>query len=458
MSPKLTLNLGLRWETESPITEKNNQLQTWNANSPSYFGVNPGYDFNAALVAAGLDPSQVQTPAWVSGGFPKGAIQLPGTQEHHRQTEQIGIPWNFAPRLGAAYQLTPLTVLRGSFAILYAPTSGDLGNFQITPELLIQTRRRTATSSLLVAMQLPLSRGIPALMVMGSRLSGTSPCLCPGSQVLQRAQNNIQANFSRPDNTDREQARSRRLSTCPWNMTGVSEFSGSCRGMSLWKRNILVITAVRCWPKIPSRFPLSLYNGGPTGANAKNYDTLVSSPVYGQGSTNPQQLALAWLEYPYPYYGLISVYGLNAGTSNFNALNLRLQKRFSDGFQFLFNYTWSKLLDDVGGSDNSAEKPRNSNGYGEGGRAPQSVLGFKSTYGLDPTNQTSRISAVYSYQFPLGRGKKYLEQSRRRGRHFAGLCCRRMGNFRQHSLALGHTDCLELADVCGSRDWSLCSL
>jgi len=52
---------------------------------------------------------------------------------------------------------------------------------------------------------------------------------------------------------------------------------------------------------------------------------------------------------PYPGYDMNSVSYKAEGTSNFNALQLQVHKRFSHGLQFTSSYTWSHALDEQSG-------------------------------------------------------------------------------------------------------------
>src|SRR5205809_6842251 len=47
---------------------------------------------------------------------------------------------------------------------------------------------------------------------------------------------------------------------------------------------------------------------------------------------------------PYPYQGTL-FFDTSQGSSSYNALQLRAERRFSQGFQFLIGYTWSKSID-----------------------------------------------------------------------------------------------------------------
>ena len=69
-----------------------------------------------------------------------------------------------------------------------------------------------------------------------------------------------------------------------------------------------------------------------------------NSPVYNPGLTLAQNRADVQGRRPMPAYGQLrrNFHGLN---SNYNALQISVDKRFSRGFSILGFYTWSKSLD-----------------------------------------------------------------------------------------------------------------
>ena len=400
VSRKLTLNLGVRWETESPIRDKNDQLTIWDPKANPGFVVNPGYSFSTALTNAGLNPSQVATPYWVANGtFAPGAIRIPGTSEHPSGDANDWHPWNFAPRLGAAYQLTPTTVLRGSYSILYLPTSGSLAAFAESPGI-----NYTAQANSNPEQALGETVSVPQTGLQNLQMPFVNPAL----EITQPTRDNLTANYLASNlGQTSSGAISRYLhmpmesdwsfgfqEQLPWKVLFEADYVGNHSSSLLAKDT-------------PSRFPASLYTGGPTGQNSQIYQTQVANPFAGQGPNNGPTVALGALESLWPYFGLFQVQGVNAGTSNYNGLNVRVQKRFSDGFQLLFNYTFSHLIDDVGGSDSGLGSGPAA-GYGASGVIPQSVYTFRSTYGTDPSDETHRISTFYDYQLPVGRGRAYL--------------------------------------------------
>ncbi|MEJ7710182.1 MAG: hypothetical protein WKF84_10030 [Pyrinomonadaceae bacterium] len=81
------------------------------------------------MTAAGLDPSKVRRPEWVTNGFPNGAIRVANSPEYPSRLGGEWHPWQFAPRFGLAYALNESTVIRASFAKMYLSTSGDAGGY-----------------------------------------------------------------------------------------------------------------------------------------------------------------------------------------------------------------------------------------------------------------------------------------------------------------------------------------
>ncbi len=93
VNDKLTLNLGLRWETTGPWTEKNGHWATFDPTATS-----PKYGIPGALVYA------------TDGGT---------SFEGKRDWTQFG------PRVGGAYKLSDSVVLRGAYGIFYQPIGAD---------------------------------------------------------------------------------------------------------------------------------------------------------------------------------------------------------------------------------------------------------------------------------------------------------------------------------------------
>jgi len=77
----------------------------------------------------------------------------------------------------------------------------------------------------------------------------------------------------------------------------------------------------------------------------------VPNPFFGQiprsSSLGDPTIPLAQLLKPFPRFTAVSLYRNNVGNTNYNALQAKLEQRFSRGLSFLVSYTRSKLIDDA---------------------------------------------------------------------------------------------------------------
>lgn len=99
LTPKLSLNLGLRWDLYRPYEEAHNRMSFLNRTL-----INPATGTPGAL-------------EWAGSGTYTCNCRTP-VETHYK---------NFGPRLGLAYSVTPKTVIRAGFGIEYPPIVG-VGN------------------------------------------------------------------------------------------------------------------------------------------------------------------------------------------------------------------------------------------------------------------------------------------------------------------------------------------
>ena len=111
------------------------------------------------------------------------------------------------------------------------------------------------------------------------------------------------------------------------------------------------------------------------------------------GSIPSQQLAR-----PYPLWGSLGGNNYN-GISNYNALQTAINKHFSNGLLFSFNYTWSHFLDD-----------QDSSGWGSRGGTQAWQIGNDpaANYGNSNFNIPQAFKGYASYELPFGKGKAFL--------------------------------------------------
>jgi len=84
------------------------------------------------------------------------------------------------------------------------------------------------------------------------------------------------------------------------------------------------------------------------------------------------------------------------GWSNYNALQIRVQKRMSSGLNFQLNYAWSKSLDTGTG-----------NGHGSGVDVYQNAYSPSANYGLSDFNATHTLAGQILYELPFGHGRQF---------------------------------------------------
>lgn len=104
------------------------------------------------------------------------------------------------------------------------------------------------------------------------------------------------------------------------------------------------------------------------------------------------------LRRPFPSFGEIQ-YMDSGGTSNYHALQTRVERRFAGGLSLLHSFTYGRSLENVGawGEEQSG-----------GGRRPQNAYDFANEYGLAGTSVKLRSVMSWVYQLPFGAGKRYM--------------------------------------------------
>ena len=99
---------------------------------------------------------------------------------------------------------------------------------------------------------------------------------------------------------------------------------------------------------------------------------------------------------PFPQYTGVTFLA-NDGNSSYNSLQVSLERRYRNGFQMLFAYTWSKVITDVDG-------PARTNGVGV-----QDVYNLRNERGIAGYDVPHRVVLSYVYNLPFGKHGKYLK-------------------------------------------------
>jgi hypothetical protein len=126
--------------------------------------------------------------------------------------------------------------------------------------------------------------------------------------------------------------------------------------------------------------------------------------VPGWGSGPGGQATIGQLLRPFPQYGAITSNCCleNLGQSTYNALQATLERRFRNGLNLLASYTFSKTLTDA---DSAFPTETGFNSSVFGAQNPYNLKGEKAVSYQDIPH-TFVVS--YLYELPMGHGKKYL--------------------------------------------------
>lgn len=136
------------------------------------------------------------------------------------------------------------------------------------------------------------------------------------------------------------------------------------------------------------------------GNKAKN---LVILADYNQARPlTPAEAALPAAQQPSlqarrPIQGFGTISGvLPEGFSNYNALQVKLERRFSRGLYFLNSFTWSKAIDNA---SQVLEEPNGNTG------TPQNVYDIASNKGIGAYDQPFNNTTSFVFELPVGRGR-----------------------------------------------------
>jgi hypothetical protein len=123
-------------------------------------------------------------------------------------------------------------------------------------------------------------------------------------------------------------------------------------------------------------------------------------PITGIANNSPEPGG-AGLDRPFPWSGT-AIMSTSRGTSNYNALQARVDKRFTDGLSFGTGFTWSKSMDNAGGGFYGVED------------GPLSYATFQNynnvnaNYGISGNSLKLLYYGWALYELPFGQQKQYL--------------------------------------------------
>jgi len=366
VSSKLTVNLGLRWDFFGLVYDHYGKQANFvpfgpPTGSPLYIvpqsansaASNFSASFNSLLAADGITPA-------ITNKYGKG---LGNSQKS-----------NFAPRFGFAYQVTPKFVARGGFGIFYngfenrgySPNLGENYPFQFSFDFNHQNDWTPVTYS----SPCPVGTATPA----NSATLETGFSCIPLTPAIVNAQGlqlrGIQFDYK-----------------TPYSMGGNFTLQYQVRP-SLSVQAGYVTTLGRHLEVFPGSNQVSaLFAPGTKLTKSTPTDVVPFSPAQG---------GLA-----FPDFAQGASYASTAGSSYYHGLQTNVQKKFSNGLNFLLAYTYSKVRSDAYDL---------LNGFSSGGyRAPYVPgVGIHADYGLANFDIRNVLHFSGGYELPFGKGKQYM--------------------------------------------------
>ena len=303
VSQKLTLNLGLRWDTDRPLTERFNRTSSFDFQAPLPIQV-PGLPpLHGGLVFAGRN------------GAPRG----------NRDPDNN----NFAPRVGLAYKLKEHLVVRSGFGIFFTPTTGFGPSTGSTGAISFNAVTNVTSS------------------IDGGRTPFTS-LSNPFPQGFNQPSNGADGLLTFIGQTINGEARFDRVPyTAQWNFDLQYELPAQMLVEAAYAGNAGVkLLAQNQLDQLPDQY-LALGDELTRSVANPFFGIIPTTSSIGQRTTTVGQLLR-----PYPHLtGLQQTWGTMAH-STYHSMQLRFRKRYRGGLQMFASYTWSKLLDDfssVGG-------------------------------------------------------------------------------------------------------------
>jgi len=257
---------------------------------------------------------------------------------------------NFAPRLGIAYTLFPKTVIRSGFGVSYVHFN-RLGGENL------------------------LSYNLPHIFSISVNQNPGQP-LCAGSAAPQTCFKPTQDGYpsglldptrvsTATSRTNHIPADTRTTYTTSWHFTIQQELA---------KDFVLDVAYV---------------------GNRSNKLVILSDLNEARLNNGTENLGVDQRR-PITGFTQIQIAG-SYGWANYNAMQVKLEKRFGGGFYFLNSFTWAKAMDNASGHLETAN--------GDDSRLPLSQLRQnKAASGYD---QRLNNTMTFVYEVPFGRGRKY---------------------------------------------------
>jgi hypothetical protein len=384
VNPKLTLNLGLRWDYFGPIQESNGGQANFAPN-----GINGSSAPVFLIPATGKDnrtlSSTANTPSLVdSNGNPVGfvdllakdGITLAQTNEYGKGLVQTQ-KYNFAPRVGFALQFNPKFVVRGGFGMFYNSFENQGYGPNIGENYPFVFNFGYTQSNLGSPGAAPLGVGTP---YAGCATSTNGAGTVTGAATLEAG-----------------------LSCVSFDPAVVNASGLGLQGIQFAYQTPLTLSAngtvqYSLSRTISAQIAYVVTDGKhlQTGVGSNNVTQILPKNLPAGDSTSNHL--------PFPDFSQGMSYHTTVGSSVYNGLQAKVEQQYQNGLSFLAAYTYSKTLSDAGDLLNGG-----SNGGYRAVDVPAYGIKFDRSLADFDLRQVVHLSG--GYQLPVGKDKAFLNHS-----------------------------------------------
>ena len=387
VTPKLTLNLGLRYDVTLPRTDRFNHQDYFDANATS------------PLNGGSLTYTDPVTGQPVNLALKGGEVFASSKQRTNYVTD-----WsNFQPRFGFAYQVVPNTVVRGGYGIYYGQSRsgvtgvvpyGSAGFNQFTNVITVNPNDLATP---FVNLNNPFKFGL--IQPAGNSLGLLNDVGFGANGPIRTPSWN---------QTPYEQSWSFGIEhELPSHIFINAEYIGK-KGTHLpfsgsTDRNFL-------GPWVES-LPVGDFNAATpcqaglsiaclSSAVTNPFAGLISDPNSTIGSSFPQ-IQYYQLLRPFPHFTGVSTEPQMIANSIYHGLQLTAEKKYSNGLQLLATFTWSKSIDNASAADTNVSWAGSFDSLQDPNKPEleRSLSSFDIPY---------VIQFSYSYDLPVGHGRAFL--------------------------------------------------
>jgi len=351
----LTINLGVRWEFFQPYKEVGGSQASYNMTGTTSFNATTGYGSGAAQYlipkmsydrAMEIINNSSYSPNFADVMAEDNVTAVATSDPHLIKAQHT----NFAPRVGIAWSPDTKTVVRAGFGIFF----GGLESTGYWPNLSENYPfQYTGTFS-------AASCGTYSCPTDGITIGdGFSTIIANGfaSNVTQLTMRGSDPEAKTPY-------------TEGWNLS--------------LERNVL------------TNFVATASYVGNTGHHLQVFpdpNNPLALATKGVSSQNSR---------PLPHFGGSS-YTSYSGSSNYNSLQTKVEKRLSHGYSVLATYTWSHSLDDA---------PTPLGTSGDSGFRQSNLIPIKMDYSNSGFDTRHRFTLNTYYELPFGAGRRFANQSK----------------------------------------------